>query len=155
MKFPYFRFQSAPCPAFPERNFSYRPVIPIHIYSLDLKTRFQHYALLDTGADYNLFHADLLDVLGVGDVKSGKRQDMFGIEGKGVQTYFHNVIIGVGKWRYKAYSGFTDFGMVTSPDHMPYGILGQVGCFEHFEVVFDYKKLEVEIKPKDDIKNDN
>ena len=150
MKFPFLRFQSRPCPAFPDRHFCYRPVIPIHIYSLDLKTGFQHYALLDTGADYNLLHADLLDVLGVDDVKSGKRQDMFGIEGKGIKTYFHDVIICVGKWRYKTYSGFTDFGIVTSPDQMPYGVLGQVGFFEHFEVLFDYRQQKVELKPKDE-----
>ena len=75
---------------------------------------------------------------------------MFGIEGKGIQAYFHNIIIGVEKWKYKSYSGFTNFGIVTSPDQMPYGILGQVGFFEHFQVIFNYKKLEVEITPKNE-----
>ena len=146
MKFPFLCFPSDPGLAFPRRKALYSPVIPIHIYSADLKHRIHHYALLDTGADYNLFHADLLEVLGVDDVDSGKRQDLFGIEGKGVTTYFHNVIIGIGDWRYKAFTGFTDYGMVNSPDQMSYGILGQVGFFERFKVAFDYKKREIEIK---------
>ena len=89
MKFSYFYFPSEPCSAFPKRKALYRPVIPIHVYSPDLKYKFRHYALLDTGADYNLFHAGLLDVLNVDYLEEGKRQDMFGIEGKGVATYFH------------------------------------------------------------------
>ena len=92
-------------------------------------------------------HTDLLDVLGVDGVDSGKRQDLFGIEGKGVATYFHDVIIEIGPWRYKAFTGFTDYGMVNSPDQMSYGILGQIGFFEHFKVMFNHEKRELEIKP--------
>ena len=148
MKFPFLCFPSDPCPAFPKRRAIYRPVIPIHIHNLNLKNKIHHYALLDTGADYNLFHADLLEILEVDDLKYGKRQDLFGIEGRGVVTYFHNVIVEIGHWRYQAFTGFTDYGMVTSPDQMSYGILGQVGFFEHFKITFDYKKRELEIKPK-------
>ena len=104
--------------------------------------------MLDTGADYNLFHADLLDVLNADYLNEGKRQDVFGTEGKGVATYFHDVVIEVGQWRYKASTGFTDYGMVSAPDQMSYGILGQVGFFERFKVAFDHKKREIEIKPK-------
>ena len=73
---------------------------------------------------------------------------MFGIEGKGVAAYFHDVVIEIGSWRYKAYTGFTDYGMVNAPDQMSYGILGQSGFFERFKVSFDYKKREIEIKLK-------
>jgi hypothetical protein len=83
--------------------------------------------LLDTGADYNLFNADLLEILGIPELKNDKRQDMFGIEGKGLETYFHDVIISIGGWKYKAYSGFTDFGGIAVANKMPYGILGQTG----------------------------
>ena len=148
MKFSFLCFPSDPCPAYPKRRAIYRPVIPIHIYSPDLKYKVHHYALLDTGADYNLFHADLLDILNTDYLKEGKRQDLFGIEGKGVTTYFHDVIIQIGQWQYKTSTGFTDYGMVNSPDQMSYGILGQVGFFERFKVTFDYKRHEIEIKPK-------
>jgi len=147
MRFPYFYFPTEPCPAFPKVKALYRPVIPIHVFSPDLKYKFRHYALLDTGADYNLFHAGLLDVLNVDYLENGKRQDMLGIEGKGMATYFHEVIIEIGPWQYKTYTAFTDYGMVSSPDQMSYGILGQVGFFEHFKVAFDFKKRQIDIKP--------
>jgi hypothetical protein len=151
MKFPYFYFLSEPCPAFPKVTTLYRPVIPIHVYSPDLKYKFRHYALLDTGADYNLFHAGLLDILNVDYLEEGKRQDMLGIEGKGVATYFHDVVIEIGPWRHKAYSAFTGYGMIGSSDQMSYGILGQVGFFEHFKVIFDYDKRQIDIKPNSSI----
>ncbi len=81
-------------------------------------------------------------------LKEGKRQDLFGIEGQGVATYFHDFVIEIGSWRYKTYTGFTDYGMVSSPDQMSYGILGQVGFFERFKATFDYKAREIQIKPK-------
>ena len=152
MKFPFFCSPSDHSPAFPKRKALYRPVIPIHMYSLNLRYKVHHYALLDTGADYNLFHADYLNYLNGNYLEEGKRQDILGIEGKGVETYFHDVVIEIGPWRYKAYTGFTNYGMVRSSDQMSYGILGQVGFFEHFKVSFDYKKLEIEVKPQNNIK---
>jgi hypothetical protein len=148
MKFPYLCVPTDSSSAFPKRKALYRPVIPIHVYSPDLKYKFRHYALLDTGADYNLFHAGLLDILNVDYLKEGKREDMSGIEGTAVETYFHDVAIEIGPWRYEAYTGFTNYGMVSTSDQMLYGILGQVGFFERFKVTFDYKKREIEIRPK-------
>jgi len=147
MKFPFYRFLSEPCSAFPKINALYRPVIPIHIYSPDLKYKFRHYALLDTGADYNLFHGDLLSILNMDYLDEGKREDMFGIEGRGVPTYFHDVVIEVGSWRYKTPTAFTNYGMVSTPDQITYGILGQVGFFNHFKVTFDYDNEQIDIKP--------
>src|SRR5476649_1579261 len=114
MKFPFYRFPSEPCSAFPKINALYRPVIPIHVYSPDLKYKFRHYVLLDTGADYNLFHAGLLDILNVDYLKEGKREDMSGIEGTAVETYFHDVVVEIGPWRYKAHTGFTNYGIVST-----------------------------------------
>jgi hypothetical protein len=145
MKIPFFCSPAEPCPAFPRRRAMYRPIIPIHMYSPDLKYRIQHYALLDTGADYNLFHADFLNVLNGDYLEEGKREDVFGIEGNGVATYFHDVVIEIGSWRYKTPTGFTNSGMVTAPEMS--GILGEVGFFNHFKVTFDYEKRQIDIKP--------
>ena len=69
----------------------------------------QNYALLDTGADYNLFHSDLAEIISINNYKNVKEQILFGIEGEGIKSYFHNIIIGIGGWKFKAYSGFTNF----------------------------------------------
>jgi len=149
MKFDFLKLNASPCPAFPTRSHCYRPIINIHLCSVDLSKRIHYYALLDSGADYNLFHADLAELINIRNYKSGKEQVMFGIEGEGIKSYFHDIVIEIGGWKYKAYCGFTDFNGKTSLDKMPYGILGQIGFFEHFNTSFDYSKLQIEIKPKD------
>jgi len=151
MKFPFLRLESRPCSAFPERSSCLRPVIPIHIYSVDLKEKIHYYALLDTGADYNLFHSELAELIGIKNYKNSNEQTMFGIEGKGIDSYFHDIVVEVGGWKYRAYSGFSDFAGVKNLDKMPYGILGQVGFFENFKITFDYEKQEIEIKRKEGI----
>jgi len=149
MKFDFLKLNAIPSPAFPTRTHNYRPIINAHICSIDLPRRIHYYVLLDSGADYNLFHADLAELIGIKDYKSGKEQKMFGIEGDGIMSYFHDIIIEIGGWKYKAYSGFTDFEGKKSHDKMPYGILGQIGFFEYFNVSFDYSKVQIEIRPKD------
>lgn len=149
MKFKFLKYPAIPCSAFPERNHGYRPMIDIHLWNTDLTQRVRYYALLDTGADYNLFHADLAELIGIRDVRNDKEQELFGIEGEGIKSYFHDIIIEAGGWKFKSYSGFTNFEGKRTLDKMPYGILGQVGFFEYFKVTFDYEKQEMEIKEKD------
>lgn len=149
MKFKFLKLNATPCPAFPSRTHCWRPIINAHLCSLDLSKRIHYYVLLDTGADYNLFHADLAEMVGIDDYKSGKEQTMFGIEGEGIKSYFHDIVVEIGGWKYKTYSAFTDFEGKKPLDKMPYGILGQIGFFEHFKTTFDYNKLEIEIKEKD------
>lgn len=148
MKFTFCKFNACPSGAFPDRHSNSRPIIPIHLLSSDQTQRIQYYVLLDTGTDYNLFHADLAELLGISDFRSGKEEMMFGIEGNSIMSYFHDTVIEVGGWKYKAYSGFTDFAGKTKLDQMPYGILGQAGFFNFFKTVFDYEKSEIEIKEK-------
>jgi predicted aspartyl protease len=148
MKFPFLKINASPCEAFPDRHSCWRPIIPIHLYSIDKNKKVHYYALLDTGADYNLFHADMAEIIGV-EYGEGKRQTMFGIEGEGISSYFHDIIVEIGGWKYKAYSGFSNFEGEKNLDKMPYGILGQAGFFDIFKVSFDYQKKEIEITPKD------
>ena len=117
-----------------------------------MKTKVQCYALIDSGADYNLFHTELTELIGIQNFRNDKEQTMFGIEGKGIKSYFHDIIIEIGGWRYKSYCGFTDFGGAGKLDKMPYGILGQFGLFDLFKISFDFEKLEIELKPKEDVK---
>lgn len=149
MKFPFLKLNSSPCSAFPDRKSSWRPIVPIHLYSSDLTKKVQYYALLDTGADYNLFHSEIAELIGITNYKNDKEQTMFGIEGEGIKTYFHDIVIEVGGWKYRSYSGFTDFDGKKKADKMPYGILGQEGFFDIFKARFDYGKLEMELGPKD------
>ena len=148
MKFDLSQFNASSCEAFPDRKFNYRPVIPVHLYNVDLTKSINYYVLLDSGADYNLFHAEIGELIGIDNHEEGKEQLLYGIEGEGIKSYFHDIVIEIGGWKYKTYSGFTDFGG-SKLNKMPYGLLGQEGFFNYFKVNFDYQKLEIEIKPKD------
>jgi len=152
MKFKYLKFNATPSQAFPSLKAFYRPVIPIHIYSIDLKNKVHYDVIVDSGADYCLFHSEISEIIGIDNYKDGKEQLMFGIEGEGLKSYFHNVVIDIGGWKYKAYVGFTDFCGKRPYDKMPCGILGQENFFGYFKVSFDYKKLEIEIKQRDSSK---
>lgn len=52
----------------------------------------------------------------------------------------------MGGHRFNCYAGFS-----SDIDNMPYGILGQVGFFDLFNVSFDYKRGRVELKLKNNV----
>ena len=149
MKFPYVKF-GAKTPEGGEYA-SFRPVIPIQVRYRGKATRYM--ALLDSGADVSMFHAEMTEVLGI-DLKSGTEMVFYGV-GHGKSTgYLHEVGINAGGWWVSCRVAFCP-GMIR-PDPLDpsrtqglfYGILGQEGFFEQFNVKFDRSAKQIELNPK-------
>ena len=100
--------------------------------------------MVDSGADICLFNQSVGEAIGI-DIKSGKLREVFGVGGKVSLYYMHQVIIEVGKLKYKIDAGFMPdvAGRV-----MPYGLVGQKGFFENFIVKFDLLKEEINLKKR-------
>lgn len=140
MKFTYRKL------ALPERSEYFgtqilKPIIPIGIRAG--KEELQYAALIDSGADFCIFDAAIGEYLGL-DVHSGICEPFGGIQKAGsAVAYLHDVVIQVGGWDYTTTVGFS----YEIASH-GFGILDQRGFFEHFAVAFDFKKEEIELKPK-------
>jgi len=76
-------------------------------------------------------------------VESGKVLQYYGISGQQLTAYFHDVRIEVGGYEFDCWAGFS-----RDIDNLPYGLLGQLGFFNLFNVLFDYKKERIELKLK-------
>ena len=117
-----------------------RPVIPIEIIYKDLSVPYE--VLIDSGADFCIFDAQIGEILGI-DIKSGEKQEVWGITGVGEPYYVHPVTIKVGGWSFKIKAGF-----LPGIAKLGYGIVGQRGFFDLFIVKFDLLKEEIELKQK-------
>ncbi|MFA6273866.1 MAG: retropepsin-like aspartic protease [Candidatus Paceibacterota bacterium] len=119
-----------------------RPVIPVRVKLKDLD--FQYEVLIDSGADFCLFHAEVAEYLGI-DLRKCKKGLVTGVGGKSSEYFLHEVSIEVGGWNYSMEVGFLP---TIGGRSAPYGIVGQKGFFENFIVKFDFKKEEIELKPR-------
>ena len=117
-----------------------KPIIPIGLLFNGKIINYE--ALIDSGADFNIFNAEIGELLGI-DVRSGKKIEFSGIAGKPFEVYLHSLTLKMGGWQYKIIAGF-------SYEISPYGfgILGQKGFFNLFRVKFIYSKGVIEITPE-------
>ena len=143
LRYDYIKFPAEPSVAFPRRFSASRPVIPIRLIKGNKDVRY--HAIIDSGADLCIFHAQIGEVLGL-TIESGKLLDFNGISGQQLTAYFHDIQIEVGGHRFDCYAGFS-----RDIDNMPYGLLGQIGFFDLFSIVFDYKRQRIEINLKNNI----
>ncbi|MFA5750935.1 MAG: retropepsin-like aspartic protease [Candidatus Paceibacterota bacterium] len=120
-----------------------RPVIPIKLKNKNQKIGYL--VLIDSGADICLFNAEIGEAIGI-EIKKGKIKEVFGIGGKASFYYLHRVKIEVGGYEYEIDAGFMP--SISGSLGMPYGVVGQNGFFEHFKVIFDKSKEEIELKAK-------
>ena len=134
----YRKYPTNPSSAFPQNYSALRPAIPIKL--INQGRQISYIALIDSGADFCVFHAEIGEQIGL-DIESGKKLDMSGITGTQFIAYFQNIRIEIGGHGYDCYAGFTrEF------QDMPYGVLGQVGFFDHFKLTFEYTKERIELK---------
>ena len=142
MKFQYRKVALPKSDAFPERHFALRPVIPVFFKIPDGDRRIGYEALVDSGADYNIFPAQVAEIIGL-DVNDGRLDIYGGVGGGKFEAYFHKVKIYIGGWEHSVDCAF-------SYDFAPwgYGILGQKGFFDLFIVKFDLLKEEIELKER-------
>ncbi|TET39883.1 MAG: hypothetical protein E3J65_02730 [Dehalococcoidia bacterium] len=140
LKYDYLKYPAEPSEAFPRRFSASRPVIPIRLIKGTKDVRY--HAIIDSGADLCIFHAQIGEVIGL-TIESGKLLKFTGISGQQLTAYFHDLEIEVGGYRFDCYAGFS-----REMENMPYGLLGQVGFFDLFNVVFDYEKQRIGLKLK-------
>lgn len=117
----------------------FRPIFPVYLHYQD--EEFGYEALLDSGADYNIFPSSIGRALGL-DVKSVKEMEIGGIvAGEPLVGYVHQIEIEViiGE-KIKTLVVFADN---ISPDG--YGVLGQLGFFNFYNVKFMYSLKRVRI----------
>jgi len=134
MQFPYKKFKLT------DGTELLKPIIPIGLLFNGKLIRYE--ALIDSGADFNIFNAEIGELLGI-DISSGKKVKFSGIAGEPFEVYLHNVTLEIGGWHYKITTGF-------SYEISPYGfgILGQRGFFDLFRVKFIFSKGIIEITPE-------
>jgi len=140
LKYDYRKFPAEPSRAFPRRFSATRPVIPIQL--IRGEKRVGYLAIIDSGADLCIFHAEIGELIDI-TVESGKLLQFSGISNQQLTAYFHNIKIEVGGYEFDCYAGFSrDLG------NLPYGLLGQLGFFNLFDILFDYNKERLELKLK-------
>ncbi len=116
-----------------------RPVIPVTLQYGSQKVDYE--VLADSGADSCVFDMGIGEILGI-DFKKAKKVFMQGATGSQQIAYLHTVMVCLGS---KCFT--TDALFTSNMRHAKYGILGQQGFFEHFEVVFSYPKKIITITP--------
>jgi len=117
-----------------------KPIIPIGLLFNGKSVKYE--TLIDSGADFNIFNAEIGELLGI-DIRSGKKVKFSGIAGEPFEVFLHNLTLEIGGWQYKIVAGF-------SYEISPYGfgILGQKGFFDLFRIKFIFSKGIVEITPE-------
>ena len=140
MNFRYKKFPVDPknCP-FPNKKNALRPVIEIQLES-STKVTFGYLVLIDSGADYCIFHASIGELMGI-NIKSGTSLTFYGTSGEPQVAYFHKITFRMGGHPHTA-----DVGFSYDMEKLAYGILGQDGFFNRWNIKFEYKKENVEIK---------
>ena len=131
-----------------------KPVILVELQKMhgkEIKTA-PTLALIDSGADYNIFQADLSEILFITDLESGEYVEIGGIaEGDKTKGEKAKIIHG---WRHAI--GINVRGRVRGAEAVfspniadcGFSILGQEGFFDKFEDVrFGYKRGKITIKP--------
>jgi len=134
MQFPYKKFKLA------DGTELLKPIIPIGLLFNGKQIRYE--ALIDSGADFNIFNAEIGEILGI-NIRDGKKVQFSGIAGEPFEVYLHNLTLEVGGWQYKIISGFS---YKISP--YGFGILGQKGFFDLFKIKFIFSRGIIEITPE-------
>ncbi|MBU1524256.1 MAG: retropepsin-like domain-containing protein [Candidatus Omnitrophica bacterium] len=136
MHFPYLKYLVT-SPSVKPAQYIYRPAIPVRL-SLEKKI-ITFDGLIDSGADECTFPAWIAKTLGH-NVYKGKQKIFSGIGGS-VLSYLHKTHI-----RLDGIEFITDAYYSHEWDDMPFGLLGQAGFFQHFDIDFHYKKKEIVLK---------
>jgi hypothetical protein len=96
---------------------------------------------VDSGADICIFDAELAELIGL-TLEEGDQVFFSGVTGTNRVAYMHRIELIVGGQSLK-----TRVAFAILPSHA-YGIVGQRGFFEHFRIIFDHQKQQVELRPK-------
>ena len=113
-----------------------RPVIPI---ILKAGNKFVLYsALIDSGADHCIFDIEIAQSFGI--PLQPKKISLQGIAREKVAGFLGTVELDINHTSYDVFAIFAPIG------EFSYGILGQKGFFDHFDVKMSYTRLTIELE---------
>lgn len=122
-------------------NYLLKPIIPVRLSHQG--QQIDYAALIDSGADFNIFDAQIGELLGL-NIEDGTPVEFVGVQqAPASHTWIHQVKITIDGWEHETAIGFSyDIAKYG------YGLLGQQGFFNLFVVKFDLLKEEIELKPR-------
>lgn len=115
-----------------------RPIIPIVLKSPSNVAVYS--ALIDSGADRCIFSLDIADAMGI-KLNSKAKTQVSGIGRGKINGFWGELEFRIGS---KIYSTKVIFAKISD---YGYGILGQIGFFDHFDVKLSHTKQTIEIEP--------
>lgn len=137
MKYPYRKLEIFPSSASKRKKIIFRPIVPV---ILSYRKQIVGYeALVDSGADYNVFDAVIAQILGI-RLTAGSKRQVAGIGNHIIKGYEHSIILKVGRKQYRTKVIFSK-----EVPKYSFGVLGNQGFFDHFEVHFNYRQKYVDI----------
>ena len=105
-----------------------KPLVDVGLMYNNTYTNFDILAMVDSGADHCLFNSDYGDDIGI-NVYSVIPYPIYGISGKEVKVYFHNVSIVFDGRELPTLCGFVD--------RLEIAVLGYKGFFDRYKITFD------------------
>lgn len=133
-EFYYREFEVLHSPGFSKTKKVLRPIIPVILICGKIIVGYE--ALIDSGADYNIFDAEVADILGI-KLTIGSKRQLVGLGGR-ITGYEHRVKLKIGEHNYEESVIFSKEIPVNS-----FGVLGNQGFFDHFDVNFNLKKKKI------------
>lgn len=115
-----------------------RPIIPLILRSITMVILYD--AIIDSGSDYCIFTLDIAYKLGINLLNENKVIFM-GVGKEKIKGFWGEVELRIADKTYETKVIFADINDVG------YGILGQQGFFDHFDVKLSYRKQIIEIEP--------
>jgi hypothetical protein len=98
-------------------------------------------ALIDSGADVSLFHASAAKALDI-DLKSGIKQEYFGVSGHKIEAYFHTV-----KFQITDAPDAIDLAIGFTESEGVSALLGQADFFQAHHIKFERFRERIETNP--------
>jgi hypothetical protein len=135
LKIPYKKFPAPNAPG----GFHYTATVPVNI-ALPTKNaprskRFD--GIIDSGASQCIFHGAIGRSIGL-DIAKGRVEQTLGIMGA-EKVFLHEITLYIPGGPVSTIAGFSDNLSIA-------GLLGFVGFFEHFKIVFDPTAFHVELE---------
>lgn len=111
------------------------PIIPVEVLTFEGYCSFDF--LLDTGADCTMLPAHMAEILQI-DLKKARKTHSMGIEGEGLSVRMSKINIKIGNTKLQIPCLF-------SPNETTPFILGRLGIFSHFNILFDNKHKQIKL----------
>ncbi len=125
----------------------WRPLLPISLKNKD--KAFSYLALLDSGADFNIFHEEIAEVLGL-DLSDTAPIKIGGINAdEPITGKVTKITLGIRPYENATICHYfsNEALVIFSPDisQNGYGVFGQLGFFEYFNIRMTYKTKGIKI----------